>query len=161
MSDSDASKQWFCVIGGRKYGPIPEEEFRDWIAQGRVGPNDSVWTESMSGWAPLHTVQHLIQGGAALPPPVGQTMLKPHRGTVVLVLGILGLAVCWICGAFAWSMGNRDLQEIDTGAMDPSGRGLTQAGRICGMISVILGIISCGLSLIYLVVMFVIVAAEH
>jgi hypothetical protein len=38
-------------------------------------------------------------------------------------------------------MGNGDLREIDAGRMDPSGRGLTQAGKICGMISVILTIV--------------------
>jgi hypothetical protein len=60
---------------------------------------------------------------------------------VVLVLGILGLVVCFICGIIAWVMGNNDLRQMDAGAMDPSGRGLTQAGKICGMISVILAII--------------------
>ena len=28
----------------------------------------------------------------------GQGGLKPHRGVVVLVLGILGIVVCFICG---------------------------------------------------------------
>jgi hypothetical protein len=31
-------------------------------------------------------------------------------------------------------MGNTDLQEIAMGRMDPSGRDLTKAGRICGMV---------------------------
>ena len=66
--------------------------------------------------------------------------LKPHRGGVTLALGILGIVVCFICGIVAWVMGNSDLRQIDTGVMDPSGRGLTQAGKICGMISVILWI---------------------
>ena len=38
-------------------------------------------------------------------------------------------------------MGNGDLKAMDAGAMDPSGRGLTNAGRICGMIATILMII--------------------
>jgi len=73
--------------------------------------------------------------------PVGQQPLAPHRGVVVLVLGILGIVVCFICGIIAWVMGNNDLRQMDAGAMDPSGRGMTQAGKICGMISVILVII--------------------
>jgi uncharacterized membrane protein YidH (DUF202 family) len=68
--------------------------------------------------------------------------LKPHRGAVVLVLGILGIVVCFICGIIAWVMGNGDLREMNAGIMDPSGRGLTQAGKICGMISVILTIVA-------------------
>ena len=72
--------------------------------------------------------------------PMNQGMMgmRPHRGVAVLVLGILGLVVCVICGIIAWVMGNNDLREMDAGRMDPSGRGITQAGKICGMISVIL-----------------------
>jgi len=73
-------------------------------------------------------------------PTAGQP-LKPHRGGVVLALGILGIVVCTICGIIAWVMGNNDLREMAAGRMDPSGRGLTQAGKICGMISVILVIV--------------------
>ena len=64
--------------------------------------------------------------------------MKPHRGTLVLVLGILGLVVCGPLGIAAWIMGNGDLKEMDAGAMDPSGRSTTNAGRICGIIATIL-----------------------
>lgn len=63
---------------------------------------------------------------------------RPHRGVLILVLGILGLVCCFILGIIAWVMGNTDLQEMRAGRMDPSGEGLTQAGRICGIISVVL-----------------------
>ncbi len=65
----------------------------------------------------------------------------PHRGTTILVLGILGLVlgICGIIfGPIAWSMGNTDMREIRAGRMDPDGEGLTNAGRICGMIATIL-----------------------
>jgi len=78
-----------------------------------------------------------------------QPPLKPHRGGTVLALGIVGLVVCFICGIIAWVMGKNDLEEMEAGVMDPSGRGLTQAGKICGMISVILAIV--GLSIWLLV----------
>jgi hypothetical protein len=68
------------------------------------------------------------------PPP----SLKPHRAVLILVLGILGLVVCAPCGIAAWIMGNGDLKEMDAGAMDPSGRGMTNGGRICGMVATIL-----------------------
>jgi len=64
--------------------------------------------------------------------------MKPHRGTLILVLGILGLVVCGPLGIAAWVMGNGDLKEMDAGAMDPSGRSTTNAGRICGIIATIL-----------------------
>ena len=73
------------------------------------------------------------------PAPAGPSQqLRPHRGGAVLALGILGLVVCIICGIIAWSMGSSDLKEMAAGRMDRSGEGLTKAGKICGMVSVIL-----------------------
>ena len=68
--------------------------------------------------------------------------MKPHRGTVILVFGILGLVVCQVFGIAAWVMGNNDLREMNAGYMDSSGRDLTNAGRICGMIATVLMILS-------------------
>lgn len=67
--------------------------------------------------------------------------MKPHRGTLILVLGILSLVVCQPIGIAAWVMGGNDLKQIDAGQMDPAGRGLTNAGRICGIVATILLII--------------------
>jgi uncharacterized membrane protein YidH (DUF202 family) len=78
--------------------------------------------------------------------------MRPHRGTMILVLGILGLVLCVICGIIAWVMGNADLREMDAGRMDQTGRGLTQAGKICGMISVILNIVAVGIWLVLVVI---------
>src|SRR5512136_2584568 len=64
--------------------------------------------------------------------------MKPHRGTLILVFGILGIVSCFPLGIAAWVMGKRDLKEMDAGTMDPSGRGHTNAGRICGMIGTLL-----------------------
>jgi hypothetical protein len=67
---------------------------------------------------------------------------EPHRGTLVLTLGIISL-VCLtiscvpigaILGLAAWIMGQRDLRKIKKGDMDPAGEGPTQAGWICGII---------------------------
>jgi hypothetical protein len=64
--------------------------------------------------------------------------MKPHRGTLVLVFGILGLLLCAPLGIAAWVMGNSDLRQMKAGLMDPTGEGTTNAGRICGMIATIL-----------------------
>jgi RNA polymerase subunit RPABC4/transcription elongation factor Spt4 len=71
-----------------------------------------------------------------------------HRGGTVLTFGILGLACCFGFGIAAWIMGNHDLPEMDEGRMDPSGREMTRAGRICGIVSV-------GLSLLQVLVFLV------
>ena len=45
-------------------------------------------------------------------PVAGQAMpMKPHRGAAVLVLGILGIVICFICGIIAWIMGQGDLKK--------------------------------------------------
>lgn len=45
-------------------------------------------------------------------------------------------------------MGKNDLREMEAGQMDPAGRSLTNAGRICGIIGcvlLVLGVLIAGL----------------
>ncbi len=84
------------------------------------------------------------------PQYTSQQTLRPHRGGLILALGILGLVCCFICGIIAWVMGSNDLKEMAAGRMDPAGQGLTQAGKICGMISVILQIIGLVIWLLFM-----------
>jgi predicted Zn finger-like uncharacterized protein len=70
--------------------------------------------------------------------------LQPHRGTTILVLGILSFfCLTPIFGPMAWVMGSKDLKEMRARRMDRSGEGVTNAGRICGIISTILFLIAC------------------
>ena len=62
-------------------------------------------------------------------------MMKPHRGAVILAFGILGLVVCQLFGVAAWVMADNDLKEMNRGYMDPTGRDLTNVGRILGMVA--------------------------
>jgi len=81
-----------------------------------------------------------------------QMQLRPHRAGVVLTLGILGIVCCFICGIIAWVMGKNDLRDMAAGRMDPSGQGLTQAGKICGMVSVILQIVGFVIWLLFVAI---------
>jgi len=92
-----------------------------------------------------------------LQPGMQPTALRPHRGGAILALGIVGLVVCFICGIIAWVMGNADLREMAAGRMDRSGQGLTNTGRICGMVGVIL---ACAGAVIWLIVVLVMAAAH-
>lgn len=85
--------------------------------------------------------------------------MKPHRGVMILVFGILSLVLCVIFGIVAWVMGSNDLKEMDAGIMDPEGRGLTMAGKIIGMVSVILNVVVIGLWLVFVVIFGVFAAA--
>ena len=89
--------------------------------------------------------------------PPGVSPMEPHRGVVILVLGILSLTFCQPLGIAAWIMGNTDMRKIQAGQMDPSGEALTQGGRICGIIGTILFGIGLVISAILLV--FVVLTA--
>lgn len=82
----------------------------------------------------------------------GQRYTQPHRGGQILTFGILGLVCCGLFGIAAWVMGNEDLKKMDSGIMDPTGRGLTQAGRIIGIICVVLMVISLVVNVLFIAV---------
>lgn len=67
--------------------------------------------------------------------------MKPHRGTLILVLGILSLVICAPVGIVAWVLGNNDLKDIAAGTMSPEGQQLTNIGRILGIIGTVLMIL--------------------
>jgi hypothetical protein len=87
---------------------------------------------------------------APVKPPRSRGHLRPHRGTLILVLGILSLVFCPLgfLGPVAWILGSQDLREIRAGRMDPQGAGLTNGGRICGIIGTFVNLvvpICCGM----------------
>ncbi|MEV4115053.1 DUF4190 domain-containing protein [Nonomuraea sp. NPDC049695] len=87
-------------------------------------------------------------------PSYGPPPQSHPQGTTILVLGILSLVVCTFIGPFAWSLGTRALREIDESGYYYENRGMVQAGRICGIISSVLMILTLG----FVIFAFVIVA---
>jgi hypothetical protein len=78
---------------------------------------------------------------------------RPHRGTLILVFGILGIVIsCLPLGIAAWVMGNGDLAAMQRGEMDRSGESLTNAGKVCGIVSVVLGAIAIILWVLFAIV---------
>jgi hypothetical protein len=77
------------------------------------------------------------QGNSTQSGPVhGSKLHKPpaDRGSLILVLGILSLFLCWPLGLLAWVLGSTDLKRIARGEI-PAGRvGLVKAGRILGIL---------------------------
>ncbi len=87
--------------------------------------------------------------------------MKPHRATLILVLGILSIAVCGPLGIAAWIMANGDLKQMDAGVMDPSGRSNTNAGRICGIIGTVLFALGMLVFIAFFMFSFVAALARH
>lgn len=76
-----------------------------------------------------------------LPPRRFHRDLPPHRGTMILVLGIISIFIAWnfaplglVLGIPAWVMGSHDLKLMRQGLMDPRGESHTNTGRILGII---------------------------
>ncbi len=67
--------------------------------------------------------------------------MAPHRGVLILVLGIVGFVVCAPVGIAAWIMGKQDLAKMDAGQMDPEGRQMTNIGKILGIIAMVFMVI--------------------
>lgn len=70
------------------------------------------------------------------PGMVGGVYVQPHRGGAILTLGILGIFCCQFLGIAAVVMAAQDLKLMNEGRMDASGKGLTIAGMVIGIISI-------------------------
>jgi hypothetical protein len=83
---------------------------------------------------------------------------EPHRGTLILVLGIVSLVACPILGPIAWIMGNGDLKKMDEGVMDPEGKSNTNVGKILGIVGTVLLALQVLAFVFYIVVIGFVVA---
>jgi len=135
--------QWYYTVQGFQQGPVSEDQLKALAADGTLRPEEFVWAEGMDNWASASTFPGLFTGRGAA---VG---VDPHRGGMILALGILGLVVCVICGIFAWVMANNDLRRMAAGQMDPSGEPLTQAGKIIAIVAVVMKLAGFALALVF------------
>ncbi|AND69904.1 hypothetical protein ATSB10_24500 [Dyella thiooxydans] len=74
---SSEAKYW---IGrnGQKHGPYGEASVRQWIGEGRFGPDTLVWREGMATWQPL--AQVFPDVAPAPPPPFDAPAVSPPGG---------------------------------------------------------------------------------
>ena len=70
------------------------------------------------------------------PPPAagGGPPTQVPGGVAALVLGILSIVLCPLCGPFAWSLGRKGELAADASGGALGGRGLATAGKVLGMI---------------------------
>ena len=141
-------KEWHCMIDGRQYGPINEDELRRWAQENRLGPQDLVWSEGMAEWSAAATVPGLFPEGAPVvaSQPVAQADYPAKgMGIASLVLGIVSIPTCFcygvpaiICGALGLAFGvNSRRKAQEAGTDNP----MAKAGVITGTIGLILGVV--------------------
>jgi ABC-type Fe3+ transport system permease subunit len=62
---------------------------------------------------------------------------QASSAVAALVLGIVGVVLCPLCGPVAWVLGRKAEQEVDASGGRIGGRGLGTAGKILGIIGTI------------------------
>lgn len=148
---------WMRTVDGNEYGPVDEATLHRWFREGRVGPGYQIRQSEYGLWQPADIFRpslHADTAGSASegnnpysPLDAGSELYRyprPDQGVLILILGLLGFACCPIFGVAAWILGYTALNDIQAGRMDPSGRGLVQAGYYIGIASVILHVLCVG-----------------
>lgn len=163
VQSTDPHDRWrLKTPEGLEYGPVSRSVLDGWVAEGRVSDDCQLVCEADGTWRGAEWVYPVLR-----PAPVAATwtpsserndftvsddsqpvarrryVMNPDRGGIILALGILSWAIgCPIFGVLAWVMGNSDLREMQEGRMDSRGRGLTDAGRLIGMLHALLTLVA-------------------
>jgi len=94
-----------------------------------------------------------VPGAYGSTPGYGGVYGQDHpQGTIVLILGILGIVMCGVLAPIAWIMGRKALREVDASGATVSNRGQLQAGMVCGIIGTVLwglGILAYGALIVF------------
>ncbi|MBN2311155.1 MAG: DUF4190 domain-containing protein [Candidatus Hydrogenedentes bacterium] len=160
--------EWFYATGDQQQGPVSEDGLLGLIQSGQVRPDDLVWNEGMTDWAPASEVfgDRLLGvaqqapvgyvdmsvpepgpaaplGGVAAPTfGAGQPLEPPLNGMAVasLVVGILGIVgcACFPVGIVAIVLGHIAIHQINQAPDTYRGKGLAIGGLIMGYASLAL-----------------------
>jgi LSD1 subclass zinc finger protein len=173
VAASAADGKWHLrTPDGPTYGPIAWPQVQEWAAEGRITAGCQLADDGDGLWRPATDFFPALQRVAAPAPIAGpptypwtaqqvtetsggvaRGYVSPHRGGLILVLGLLGfIMTCPIFSLLAWVMGSHDLNEMRAGRMDRSGEGLTQAGQVLGMILSVFCIGMCVLALFFFLI---------
>jgi hypothetical protein len=66
-----------------------------------------------------------------------------NRATTALILGIVGIVCCQLCGPFAWWMGKQEVDAVREGLAPATNEGMAKAGMILGIVGTVLLGLSC------------------
>ncbi len=151
--NQSADQYWMKAVDGTEYGPVDRPTLNRWFQEGRIAANYTIRQGATGNWLAASAFQPIAAtsgnpySSAAAPhmatgAPI-RNFAKADQSGIILAMGILSFFVCGIFGIVAWVMGHNALKDIQTGAADPTNKGLIQVGYYMGMASVILHLV-CG-----------------
>jgi len=132
----------------KEYGPVTEEQVRQWITEHRLNAQSLAQLEGTEGWKPLGQFPELasaLASAAPAPPglgPIGPlstyTPPRPANGMAItgLVLGCLSLVCCQLLGIPGIIFSTVALSQLKQDSTR-GGRGLAVAGLILSIVGLL------------------------
>jgi hypothetical protein len=86
-------RQWHYAVDNTQHGPVSEEQLRQLLQDGTLGPATHVWTQGMDDWSAASRIPDLL---SSVPVPAVEAQphpLRPARTTpvAVTVFGVLNI----------------------------------------------------------------------
>jgi hypothetical protein len=154
----------YRVLGAdqKEYGPVSEEQIRQWIAERRLNAQSLVMGEGAVAWKPLSTYPEFASVFSAQlqaqPAPMGQPNLPPAGPSyaqgpqttntfalVGMIMGIVSMVFC-CCSGFPFNVlgllfSILGLNQIKSRHPAEKGKEMAIAGIILSALSLILGVL--------------------
>lgn len=145
----------YRIIGadGREYGPVSEEQLRQWIVEGRANAQTRAAAEGSADWRPLSAYPAFSLLFAPAPPaapamaPAPVSSFGTNRRTspyaiTGLVLGILSICLCCCCHGLPFNLAGLifsilGLMQIKDNPELYEGNGYAVAGLVLSILSIL------------------------
>ena len=145
----------YRVLGadGKEYGPVPAEQVRLWVSEGRVHANSLVRPGEADEWRPISTLPDFRAAFGARPPTMAVSLrgrpIKQVNSCAVtgLILGVVSVTLCSCCcvgipldvlGVVFSIIG---LVQISNNPDTQEGTGLAVTGLVLSLISLCSGLL--------------------
>ena len=141
----------YKIVGadGRPYGPVSEEQLRQWIAEGRANAQTQTLAEGAREWRPLGAWPEFAGHFAPqIPPTIRPASYGPIRKTnsyamAGLIFGLLAILCCckFLFGALGIIFSLIGLSQINQHPELHEGRGLAITGLVLSILSLLLAML--------------------
>jgi len=145
----------YRIIGadGKTYGPIPVEQLKQWIREGRTNAHTQTLAEGATEWRPLGALPEFASHFAPPVPPVigppgpgpaggGRPLQTNPLAMTGMILGILSFVCCLkiLFGVLGLVFSLIGLSQIHDHPDRYEGRGLAIAGLVLSIAGLLFGI---------------------